>query len=194
MVRRRRMVRDFSDEPVPRAVVDRLLGHAIRAPSAGFSQGWAFIVLEGPEQTAGFWQAVWAPEVEPYRRRWPGLLRAPVVILPLTSQRAYLRRYAEPDKARTGFQAADRWPVPYWLIDAAFASMLILLSAVDEGLGALFFAITQGEDRLLGELGVPSEFRPIGAIALGYPRSRAVSGSASRGRRSLEEVVHRGHW
>lgn len=188
------MVRDFSDEPVPPAVVDRILGHALHAPSAGFTQGWAFVVLEGTAQTESFWRAVWAPELEPYRRRWPGLQRAPVIILPLTSERAYLERYAEPDKARTGFSAAERWPVPYWLIDAAFASMLILLSATDQRLGSSFFAITRGEARLLEELGVPEGLRPIGAIALGYPRSHDTSRSVLRGRRPLEEVVHRGRW
>ena len=47
VVRRRRMVRSYDpDRPVPAEVVERLLGHAVRAPSAGFSQGWAFLVLE----------------------------------------------------------------------------------------------------------------------------------------------------
>jgi nitroreductase len=193
-IRRRHMVRDFSDEPVPRDVIDRVLGHALHAPSAGFTQGWAFVVLEGPEQTAGFWRAVWAPDMEPYRRRWPGLQRAPVIILPLASRDAYLERYAEPDKARTGLAQAERWPMPYWLIDAGFASMLILLSAVDQGLGGSFFAISRGEERLLEELGAPSGLRPIGAIALGHPKSHDASRSRSRGRRPLEEVVHRGRW
>ena len=49
VVRRRRMVRDYApDRPVPAEVRERLLEHAIRAPSAGFSQGWAFLVLESP--------------------------------------------------------------------------------------------------------------------------------------------------
>jgi nitroreductase len=59
------MVRDFSNEPVPREVVDRILSHALHAPSAGFTQGFTFVVLEGAEQTEGFWRAVWAPELEP---------------------------------------------------------------------------------------------------------------------------------
>ncbi|MBO0714462.1 MAG: nitroreductase family protein [Acidimicrobiales bacterium] len=193
-IRRRHMVRDLSDEPVPRAVVDRILRHALHAPSAGFTQGVAFVVLEGAEQTGSFWRAVWAPELEPYRRRWPGLQRAPVIILPLTSERAYLERYAEEDKARTGLSVPERWPMPYWLVDAAFASMLILLSAVDQGLGGSFFAIARGEARLLEELGVPGDLRPIGAIALGYPRSHDTSRSVLRGRRPLEELVHRGRW
>src|SRR3712207_9299478 len=58
VVRRRRMVRDYDpDRPVPPEVRERLLEHAIRAPSAGFSQGWAFLVLESPEERARFWTA-----------------------------------------------------------------------------------------------------------------------------------------
>ena len=50
VVRRRRMVRNYDpDRPVPTEVRDRILEHAIRAPSAGFSQGWSFLVLEDEE-------------------------------------------------------------------------------------------------------------------------------------------------
>jgi len=58
VVRRRRMVRNFDpDRPVPAELVDRLLEHAIRAPSAGFSQGWAFLVLTEPADRERFWTA-----------------------------------------------------------------------------------------------------------------------------------------
>src|SRR5690606_26678992 len=58
VVRRRRMVRNYDpDRPVPPEVVRRLLEHAIRAPSAGFSQGWGFLVLTEPADRARFWQA-----------------------------------------------------------------------------------------------------------------------------------------
>ena len=57
VVRRRRMVRDYSDEPVDPAVVDLALANAVRAPSAGFSQGWAFLVLDTPDDVRRFWAA-----------------------------------------------------------------------------------------------------------------------------------------
>ena len=53
VVRRRRMVRDYSDEPVDPAVIDLALANAVRAPSAGFSQGWAFLVLDSRATYAG---------------------------------------------------------------------------------------------------------------------------------------------
>ena len=52
VVRRRRMVRRFTTEPVDAEVLDRLVDLARRAPSAGNSQGAAFVVLEGPVETA----------------------------------------------------------------------------------------------------------------------------------------------
>jgi nitroreductase len=194
VVTRRKMVRSFADRPVPAEALERILGNAQRAPSAGFSQGWAFLVLEGHGETATFWHHVAEPEwlAEPDH---PGLLRAPVIILPLAHQQAYLDRYREPDKAR--FAPADQadWPVPYWLVDTSFATMAMLLTAVDAGLGALFFRLDRGQDALLAALGVPEGFEPIGAVALGWPDGQDhPSPSLARGRRAAESVVHRGRW
>lgn len=195
VVRRRRMVRDFTDEPVLPSVVDELLDLATRAPSAGHSQGWSFVVLEGPAQTARFWDTT-LPADKRVSFPWPGLLRAPVLIIPLAEPQVYVDRYAEPDKARTGLgEGEERWPVPYWYVDTAFASMLVLLGAVDADLGALFFGIFSHEDELLAELGVPEGRRPVGAIALGHPAAdQRPSASTRRGRAPLDQVIHRNGW
>ena len=194
-IRRRRMVRNFDPRTVPAEVLERVVGNALRAPSAGFAQGWAFVVLEGPDQTAPFWELTTTPEWRARRSRRAGVQAAPVVILPMAHEQAYLDRYAEPDKAGLGMEVAAGWPVPYWLTDTAFASLLMLLTAVDAGLGALFFGIFRGERELLDHLGVPGGYKPIGAIALGYPAEPdPLSLSLGRGRRDPEEVVHRGRW
>ena len=57
VVRRRRMVRSYTDEPVDPAIVDRALANATRAPSAGFSQGWGFLVLDTPAGVRRYWEA-----------------------------------------------------------------------------------------------------------------------------------------
>lgn len=195
VVRRRRMVRDYDPaRPVPPEVVDRMLEHAVRAPSAGFSQGWAFLVLDEPADRERFWAAATPPE-EDGRTRWlAGMRRAPLIIVPLSHRDAYLDRYAEPDKGWTDREEA-RWPVPYWHIDTGFAALLILLTAVDEGLGACFFGIPPvmtGSFR--GAFGVPEPYTPIGAITVGYRRPDPPSPSLKRGRRPQEQVVHRGRW
>lgn len=195
VVRRRRMVRSFTDEPVDPELLDQLLADALRAPSAGNSQGTDLIVLEGHDQTARFWDVTL-----PVERRagfaWPGLLRAPVLVIPLADPSRYVARYAEPDKAATGLGAGDdAWPVPYWTVDTAFVAMSLLHGVVDAGLGALFFGIFRNEEELLARLGVPPGRRPIGAIALGHPDGDDRPGrSSGRARRPFDEVVHRGGW
>ena len=192
-VRRRKMCRTFEDRPIDPETLERILANARRAPSAGFSQGWAFMVLEGPEQTGMFWDRT---TDQAWRRDpdWPGLLLAPVVIIPLANKQAYLDRYSEPDKAAAGLQDEADWPVPYWLVDTAFATMLILMTAVDAGLGALFFGMVRGEQELLDALGVPASYEPIGAVALGWPAPDRPSPSLKRGHRPAEQVIHRGRW
>ncbi|HEX7168639.1 MAG TPA: nitroreductase family protein [Acidimicrobiales bacterium] len=194
VVRRRRMVRTFEDRPVPAEVVDRILDNAQRAPSAGFSQGWAFLVVEAAEDRERFWGATFPDRGARDRFRWDGLFAAPLVVVPLSHKQAYLDRYAEPDKGWTDRDEA-RWPVPYWDIDTGFASMLMLLTAVDEGLGALFFGIfPERMARFRATFGVPDAYTPIGAIAIGWPAPDEPSPSLKRGRRPRDEVVHRGRW
>jgi nitroreductase len=194
VVLRRRMVRDFSDEPVARPLIEQLVDNATRIPSAGFSQGFAFIVLTDRRQRQLFWETTSGPEWRGESESVP-LTRAPVVIVPLTHKQAYLDRYALPDKAHTPLSREEHWPAPYWDIDTGFGVMLILLTAVDLGLGALFFGIFQGEETLMHALGVPNGYRPIGAIAVGHP----TAGERSRptlptGRRRLDEVVRWERW
>ena len=50
------MIRAFTSEPLAAGTADRLLRAASRAPSAGFSQGYSFLVLEGKEQSAPLWR------------------------------------------------------------------------------------------------------------------------------------------
>ena len=188
------MVRSFEDRPVPAEVVERMLANALHAPSAGFSQGWAFLVLDRADDTERFWAATWADPAERAAFAWPGLFKAPVVIVPLSHKQAYLDRYAEPDKGVTD-KREDFWPVPYWDIDTGFAALLMLLTAVDAGLGALFFGIFPDRiPRFRGAFGVPEGYTPIGAIAVGWPAPDRPSPSLARGRRPVGEVVHRGRW
>ena len=192
LIQSRRMVRAFEARPVEPEVLERVLDAARRAPSAGNTQGWVFVVLEG-DDTRKFWD-VTLPEERRESFRWTQLLDAPVIILPLASRDAYLARYSEPDKISTGLADPTRWPVPYWQIDTAFATMLLLLAVEDEGLGALFFGVFRNGERLLASLGVPGGYELIGAVALGHPLADEPGRSAERPRRSLDEIVHRGGW
>lgn len=195
VVRRRRMTRAFRAEPVPAGLVDRLVDLARRAPSAGNTQGVAFLVLDRPEDVARYWDAALPAE----RRAafpWPGLLPAPVLVVPCVRAEAYVERYAEPDKARTGLGAgADRWTVPYWHVDGGMAVGALLLLAEEAGLGALLFGIFEHEPAVRAAFAIPSGWQPLGTVALGWPgEGQRPSRSAERRRRPLDEVLHRGRW
>jgi nitroreductase len=191
VVARRRMVRRYSDRPVPTEVVERLVDTTRRAPSAGFSQGQSFVVVT--EEATRRKMARLADEDEYVRAGLPPWIsRSPVHVVVCTSEQTYHERYREPDKVQDDGSEID-WPVPYWYVDAGAAMMLLLLAAVDEGLGAGFF----GFHRLPGLrelLGIPPEVMPIGAVTLGYPEGEQPRGSASRGRRSTREVIHWERW
>jgi nitroreductase len=189
LMKRRRMVHEFDPRPIPSDALERILESAIHAPSAGFSQGLALIVLDDPEQLRWFWETIDdSPPIAP----------PPVVIIPIPDKRAYLERYSRQDKGGPEGPYAKEagWPVAYWDIDAGMASMLILLKAVDEQLGAWFFGFSKGEKELLERLGVPEGLRPIGAIAIGYKAAgdRKAGSSVTIPRRTIGDVVHRGRW
>ena len=185
------MVRSYdTGRPVPPEVVDRIVQNGLRAPSAGFSQGWGFLVLDNPADVARFRDAV-CPEADP--EEWfAANVDAPLLIVPLSNKDAYLDRYALPDKGYTDRSEAW-WPAPYWDIDTGFASLLMLLTAVDAGLGACFFGIpVERIDAYRAAFGVPARFTPIGAISIGY--SDEPPRDLSSRRKPTADVVHRGRW
>ncbi|MEW5988687.1 MAG: nitroreductase family protein [Chloroflexota bacterium] len=191
VVRQRRMVRNFTAEPVPAVSVERILDLARHAPSAGFTQGQSFVVVTRPETK----QAVAALcHEESYVESGfdPFISRAPVLIIPCASEAAYHRRYQEPDKVRDD-GAEITWPVPYWFMDIGCAVMLVLLAAVNEGLAA-GFAGAHDLDALRALLGIPAEVTPVGVIPIGHPAPDKHSPSLQRGRKPAAEVVHDEGW
>ncbi len=193
VVERRRMVRNYSDEAVDPAVVERILSNALHAPSAGFSQGWGFLLLDSRSDVERFWRCT-TEEGELPDGWLSGMQRAPVIVVPLSCKQDYLDRYAAPDKGWTD-KDESRWPVPYWDIDTGMAAMLMLQTVTDEGLGACFFGIP-GEhwDAFRAEFGVPPEYTPIGVLTIGHRARDRKSPSLKRGRKPLSDVVHHSHW
>jgi nitroreductase len=190
VVRKRRMYREFDpDRPVPRKALERIVTNGTRAPSAGHSQGWGFLVLESPEDRATFWEVTNRPGQEESTGA-PSMHTAPAIIVPFAHKQAYLDRYAQPDKGFPPNYEA-RWRIPHWFVDTAHASMLMQLTVVDEGLGAIFFSVR--DPRGLREaFGVPDAFDPIGALAIGY--SRETQPRRPGARKPKDEVVHWGQW
>ena len=184
----RRMIRTYDpDRPIPRETVDSLLNLAIRAPSAGHTQGWRFLVLDDITSRDRFWSATSDDEApDDWQRR---LRTAPVLVLFFSDKRAYLDRYAEPDKGWTDRDEAH-WPIPYWHVDTGMAAMIFLLAAQEAGLAACFFGVpAQRWESLFAAFEVPAELAPVGVVSLGHPAPDRRSPSLKRGRRSLADVV-----
>jgi nitroreductase len=179
------MVRQFTDEPVSKQSLDRILSNAVRGPSAGFSQGQAFLVLTGSDLDR-FWDVAGEAAL-------PSTRSAPLVIVPLSCKRIYLDRYAKPDKGWTDRDEA-RWPVPFWHIDTGMATLLMLLTVVDEGLGAVYFGIVPAAVQpFRDQFGVPADHEPIGAVAIGHD-AEASRLNLTPYRRPLADLVHYGNW
>jgi nitroreductase len=195
VVRHRRMIRNYAETPVDPAIIERALRNAVRAPNAGFSQGWAFLVLDTPADVRLFWEAT-ADDIDHPDDWLTGMMRAPVVILPCSSKAAYLHRYAEPDKGWTDEDEA-RWPKPFWDMDTAMASLLILQTAVDEGLGSCFIGIPPDKDAAVRTaFGIPDDFDPVGVVTIGHRAADdgAAGSPKKRQRKPASDVVHRGRW
>lgn len=189
LVNKRRMVRNFTDEPVDPAAIERILEAAKHGPSAGFTQGQDLIVVTDAamkHRLAHFCQETAYTEsgFDPF------ISKAPVLIVPCTNEMAYHRRYQQPDKVdESGNEIV--WPVPYWFMDVGHAVMLILLAVVEEGLAA-GFAGFKDLGAAKEALGIPAEVTPVGVIPLGHPAPDKKSPSLKRGRRP--DNVHRERW
>ena len=191
VVRKRRMVRNFSPEPVAPEAIARILALARHAPSAGFTQGQSFVVVTDAETKRAIARLCGEDEYVTGGFH-PFVSAAPVLVIPCTSEAAYHRRYQEPDK--TGPDGTEiAWPVPYWHMDVGCAVMLVLLAAVDEGLAA-GFAGAHDLNALRALLDVPAEVTPVGVIPIGHRAPDVPSPSLKRGRRPEAEYVHHERW
>lgn len=191
VVRKRRMVRHFTPEPVSMDTIERIVRTAQHAPSAGFSQGVFYIVVTDPETRRQVGRVSGDREYAEGGFH-PFVSEAPVQIVLCTSEKVYRDRYSEPDKLGPNGEQIE-WPVPYWHTDAGAALMLLLLAAVDEGLETAFVG-TPDPEGLRGVLHIPDDIEPVGVVMIGHGAEDVPSPSLQRGRRPLDAVLHRERW
>ena len=187
---RRRMVRNYTDEPVEAAAVERIVEAARRAPSAGFSQGQRLIVVTDKATRKAIAAAADEPDYVADGFD-PWISSAPVHVVVCVREDDYHERYGEPDKLVGG--AEIEWPVPYWWVDAGAALMLVLLAAVDEGLAAGFVGF-HALPGIKTTLGIPDDVTPIGVVTIGHPAPDRKSSSLKRGRKPKEHTTYRDRW
>lgn len=190
LVRRRRMIRNYTDDPVDPTALDRIVDAARRGPSAGFSQGQSFVVVTDPSMRAEIARLASEPDYVAMGFD-PWISRAPAHIVVCTSEQVYRDRYAEPDKSPDGSE--HEWPIPYWWVDAGAALMTILLGAVAEGLAAGFLGSHAFGD-IKALLDIPDHVEPIGIVTLGHAAPDRRSSSLQRGWKDADDVIHYERW
>ena len=193
---RRRSCRSFLDCKPPEGLILELIDKARRTPTAGNSQVVEFLILDDESSVDDFWEVSFSGK-DKSNFPFPGLLRAPVLIIPFGVPSMYIERYKEDDKNYTNLGEDTReWKVPYWLTDAAFATMALQLLAIENRLETCFIGLFDREKRIKENFSVPQNYEALGVLILGYPdvEESAVGGSQKRKRRPLSEVVHRGSW
>jgi nitroreductase len=191
VVRKRKMIRNYLDKPVDPDALERILDAARRAPSAGHSQGqYLVVVTEAATRKAIAELGDEAHYVASGMPPW--MSTAPVHVVVCVRENDYHDRYREPDKLTDEGSEID-WPVPYWWVDAGATLMLVLLATVNEGLSAGVFG-SHRLDGLKELLGIPDDVAPVGIVTIGHAASTATTGSAKRGRKTPDRVVHRERW
>jgi len=187
----RRMVRNYTEDPVEPAALERIAAAALRAPSAGNSQAIGVVVVTDLALRRQI--AAIADEAEYVEAGFdPWISRAPAHIVISVSRQVYLDRYSEPDKLQSDGSAID-WPVPYWWVDAGAALMAVLLATVDEGLAAGFLGVHSVPD-LHALLNLPEHHSPIGVVTVGHPAPDRRSTSLDRPKKEIADLIHRNHW
>jgi nitroreductase len=194
VLRRRRMVRHYLPEPVAPEVLERVVATVRRAPSAGFSQGQRLLVVTDSSALAALadeHDQQRPPDLEPW------FATAAAHVLVLTREQDYHDRYRKPDKLQGGKEID--WPVPFWFVDAGAALMLVLLAAIDEGLGASVYGVPVELDSAVRDLlGIPDDLRIVAGVTLGKPAPdpgwSSVTSRATQRRRTLGELVRWERW
>ena len=191
----RRSCRNYKTTPIDPKILENLIDQARRTPTAGNSQGVEFLVLNGEKEVAAYWNTT----LDKDRRDnfpWPGLLLAPVLVIPYGMPERYLSRYQEIDKKKSGLgESIDAWPIPYWIVDASSASTALQLLVVESGMACCFFGQFEKEEKVSQRFSVPREARAIGTIAIGWAAEDERSSiSVARTRRPLGDVLHVSEW
>ena len=164
VVKKRRMCREYLDTDVPPEKIDRILDLASRYPSAGHTEPQEFIVVRDQRVKEALAQAALGQMF---------IAQAPLAIVVISDTRRSAPRYG---KRGVRF---------YSIIDGSFAAMLILLTVVNEGLGACFVGAFYDQE-VQYVLGLPPAVRPIGIIPIGY----CAKGPEKFPRRSKAQVIH----
>jgi nitroreductase len=180
VLRRRRMIRSYTAEPVDREAVERIVARGRKAPSGGFSQGVRMVVVTEEETRRAI--AELAQESEYVKLGFePWISSAPVHVVVAMREESYHERYRQPDKLDESGEEVE-WRVPWWWVDAGKSIMLLLL-------------VGDANDGLRELLGMPEDLEVVGVVTIGHQGPRPSAGSRRKFPwKPLEEVVRWERW
>ncbi len=193
LLRKRRNVYGFLPKLISDELLSGILEDAIRVPSAGFTQDFDLVVVRNRSTKKRLAEA---SREEEYVKSNVALsdfvTTAPVVIVPCANKQRFEAKYGKGE---------ERARLPWWLIDAGFVSLALLLATFERGLAASFLGAIDDE-KVVGILGLPDDgsIVPIATIPLGYsdPREKSLWKGryvkAKGKRRPLGDVVHWDRW
>ena len=164
VIRKRRSVRAYSDKPVAREVIERLLEAARLAPSASNRQEWRFVVVTDADRRAALCKAAGDQKF---------VAQAPVVMAACAETDGHLMRCGQ----------------PCYPIDVAIAVDHMTLQATAEGLGTCWIGAFD-EQQAKDALGIPDEIRVVELLTVGYP----AGAPTPLRRLSVERIVHWEKW
>ena len=196
ILKRRRMVRSYLPDAIPREAVERIVATVRRAPSGGFSQGHRLVVVTEPETRRQLARLAGEDEyVAAGGQAW--ISTAPVHVFVGTREESYHERYRKPDKLQDGEEIG--WPAPYWYVDAGAAFILLQLAAIDEGLASgVYGVLPQQVPDVKALLGVPDDVHFVCLVTIGRPatdpQETALVSRLSQRRLELGELVRWEHW
>jgi nitroreductase len=193
LLKRRRSVRSYTGERVSREALERIARAARRGPNAGFSQGLRILAIDDPETIA----ALVTDNADEKSRAW--FTKAAAHVFILTREQDYHDRYTQPDKLAVTGGEEIVWPVPFWHVDAGAAMMLVMLAALEEGLGSGVYGVTVENDARVRELlGIPADLTIVVGITVGHqaedPDWSRASSVFSQRRRAHDDVVRWNRW
>ena len=174
LLRKRRNVYNFLVKPVPGELLKSILEDSVHVPSAGFTQDFDLVVVRDKETRAKLAAASFEDEYVKKGEVKRGFVSsAPVIVVPCGNKSRFESKYGSP---------ADKTArAPWWLIDAGFASLALILSAYEKGLAGSFLGAIDDE-KVTRILGLPRDgsIVPLGMILLGCARTQSRAKAQAR--------------
>ncbi len=188
VLRRRRSVRAFSDRPVPREVIERIVRVATTAPSGANKQPWRFVCVQDPDTKRQIRIAAEKEEHELYTRRANEEWLDDLAPLGTDEHKEFLE-IAPWLIVVFKLMHADGGGQHYYTTESVgLASGLLLAAAQHAGLATLTH--TPSPMGFLREvLGRPEHERPFLLIPVGYPAEGCEVPKKALQRKPLDEVM-----